>query len=280
MAHAAADGLLLWYKNLLPALLPFSIFSNIIVRVGLFDACFFYPLLAGFIFGFPMGSKICADLWQENRFTRAQAERICCISNNFGPAFVCNYVAGQIPENPFSLWILMSAAYLPPLFCGAIWSLQKNTGILLHNQKQRFAHRTHKTPAPRFKVSFQIIDAGIMDGFTTMIKLAGYIMLFAILSDFLQTLPLRIHWIRAMLAGCMEITNGIHAISMSGLSPELCTIADVFLLHFGGGCGIFQTASMMRSVGMRLRIYLCFKLTCALIGTGMILLFSLEFFRF
>lgn len=84
---AAANGLMLWYQNILPALLPFAILSNILISSGAFyhisgilypvirilipcsrNACF--PLLAGFLFGFPMGSRICAQMLEENQLSR------------------------------------------------------------------------------------------------------------------------------------------------------------------------------------------------------------------
>ena len=46
-------------------------------------------------------------------------------------------------------------------------------------------------PASRSEITLKIIDDGIMNaGFTTMIKLAGYIMLFSIAADFAGHLPL------------------------------------------------------------------------------------------
>ena len=87
---AAANGLMLWYQNILPALLPFAILSNILISSGAFyhisgilypvirimipcskNACF--PLLAGFLFGFPMGSRICAQMLEENQLSKEEA---------------------------------------------------------------------------------------------------------------------------------------------------------------------------------------------------------------
>ena len=87
---AAANGLMLWYQSILPALLPFAILSNILISSGVFyhisgilypfihllipcsrNACF--PLLSGFLFGFPMGSRICAQMLEENQLSREEA---------------------------------------------------------------------------------------------------------------------------------------------------------------------------------------------------------------
>ena len=78
---AASIGLSLWYENMLPTLLPFSILSYILIHSGILDqsarwihkflkhvfpisSAGIYPLIAGLLFGFPMGSKITADLVQ------------------------------------------------------------------------------------------------------------------------------------------------------------------------------------------------------------------------
>ena len=100
MALAAASGLSIWYHSVLPTLLPFSILSGIMVCSGIYDslserihpwfskvypvrAPLIYPLIAGFLFGFPLGSKICADLYDADKITAKEAEIISCISNNF-----------------------------------------------------------------------------------------------------------------------------------------------------------------------------------------------------
>ena len=73
--QAAALGLRLWQENLLPTLLPFSILSYLLIHAGILDglaravhrplkhifpvsSAGVFPLTAGLLFGFPMGSKI------------------------------------------------------------------------------------------------------------------------------------------------------------------------------------------------------------------------------
>ena len=75
MALAAASGLSIWYHSVLPTLLPFSILSGIMVCSGIYDslserihpwfskvypvrAPLIYPLIAGFLFGFPLGRSV------------------------------------------------------------------------------------------------------------------------------------------------------------------------------------------------------------------------------
>lgn len=131
-----------------------------------------YPLIAGFLFGFPLGSKICADLYDTGKITAKEAEVISCISNNFGPAFLYNYMVLSLNGGFLSGWMLLLICYLPPLLLGRF--------VLFSVQHQLSEKRPQKMPASRSAISLKIIDDGIMNGFSTMIKLAGYIMLFAI----------------------------------------------------------------------------------------------------
>ena len=89
--NASRNGLMLWYEKVLPTLLPFAIISNVLIHSGYMDALtkhltkyfrFFMPvsgegvfiLCSGFLFGFPMGSKNCAELLKANKIHPKEAE--------------------------------------------------------------------------------------------------------------------------------------------------------------------------------------------------------------
>lgn len=277
IALATAGGLALWYHSVLPTLLPFSILSGIMVRSGIYDslseriypwfskiypvrAPLIYPLIAGFLFGFPLGSKICADLYDTGKITAKEAEVISCISNNFGPAFLYNYMVLSLNGGFLSGWMLLLICYLPPLLLGRF--------VLFSVQHQLPEKRPQKMPASRSAISLKIIDDGIMNGFSTMIKLAGYIMLFAIAADFLKQFPIKYDLILCLCTGLLEITNGIHLTSGAALPFHVKYLIDIFIVSFGGISGLFQTASMLRQLSFSLRHYACFKLACAILATG------------
>ena len=91
---------------------------------------------------------------------------------------------------------------------------------------------TQKETASRFHMDMQIIDAGIIHGFETLIKICGYIILFSIFCEMLQTLPFPAHWFSLAATGFLEVTNGVALLSTSActrqikpdrpLAPELC----------------------------------------------------------
>lgn len=268
-ASAAANGLYLWYHSVLPTLLPFSILSAIVIRSGIYDTVFerlspvlkrmyplraplFFPLIAGFLFGFPMGSKLCADLYHVGKISKKEAMTVSCISNNFGPAFLYNYVFSALPKTGIPGWGFLLLCYLPPLLLGR---------IILKDTSCAFSEKSpEKMPASRSEITLKIIDDGIMNGFTTMIKLAGYIMFFSIAADMIQHIPFQNPVISCCFTGFLEITNGIYAITDTNLSVTWQYLLAAAFTAFGGLSGICQTASMLSELHTGMGTYVKFRI--------------------
>ena len=263
---AAANGLILWYENILPALLPFTIFSNILIQSGylddmiyaagpVLDRLFFhhpqaaYPIIAGFCFGFPIGSNTTADLLREKKLTLQEANILCAMCNNISPVFVSSYLLLSslgLYNRTFATYAIL---YLPPLLTGL---------FLLRLTK---ALPAKKNPASVSNLNFQIIDAGIMNGFETLLKLGGYIMLFSLLSQMCLRLAGTNEAAFLCLTGITEITNGIHAIAQSAFCPSAWKYPLVIgITAFGGLSGLAQTASMVKGTGISMRFYVGFRL--------------------
>lgn len=269
---AAANGLILWYENILPALLPFTIFSNILIQSGYLDdliramgpllnRLFFhhpqaaYPIIAGFLFGFPMGSKTTADLLREGKLTVSEANILCAMCNNISPVFVSSYLLIASLGLYDRTWMTYAILYLPPLVSGL---------FLLRRQK---ALPLKKNTASESNLTFQIIDAGIMNGFETLLKLGGYIMLFSLLSQMCIRLAGRNELMYLGLTGVTEVTNGIHAIARSTY-PMTCKYPAILAITaFGGLSGFAQTASMVKGTGISMRFYFVFRLVQTLLST-------------
>ena len=109
---AATSGLVLWFERVIPSLLPFAILSYIIIVSDILPILtgkimpilrIFYPvsetgafvLFSGFLFGFPMGSKNCAELLRQNKISKKEAEVLFIITNNISPVFIQSYILEQ-----------------------------------------------------------------------------------------------------------------------------------------------------------------------------------------
>lgn len=272
-ASAAARGLLLWYQKLVPVLLPFSILSNILLasdsisalgkrigpvlqRIYPLSADAFYPLIAGFLFGFPMGGQITSQMIRQKKLSHEEGLCCFCISNNIGPAFLQGVLATQAYFIHTPVWLLFLLLYLPPLMLGRIWLFTLHRA---HLQKEM--DKSKKT-ASKSQITFEIIDAGILNGFEILTRIGGYVMLFSILADMLQHMPYLPASLQCVLIGCIEITNGIHVLAKASFSPLTKQILALSFLAFGGLSGFFQASSFAKDASLSMKSYFCFKLLC------------------
>ena len=278
--HAAGNGLILWFEQVLPSLLPFAILSNIIIASDILPSLTkkilpylqklipvstsgAFVLISGFLFGFPMGSKNCAKLLLEEKMEKQEAEVLFIITNNMSPVFIQSYILGQQLQLPnYFGWSLL-ILYLPALLLGR---------QLLH--KNRITKNNHKKTASRSKINFQIIDAGIMNGFETLTKIGGYIMIFSILASCFLLLPIP-DFIKICSIGIVELTNGIHFLSTTSLSLESKYVLAMIFTAFGGLSGIAQTSAMIKDTGLSMKKYLFWKLVLCII-TGILSLFVVQ----
>ena len=126
----------------------------------------------------------------------------------------------------------------------------------------------HKKAASRSKINFQIVDAGIMNGFETLTKIGGYIMIFSILASCFYMLPLP-ESLKLYCIGLTELTNGIHALSNSSLSANYQYILAMIFTAFGGVSGFAQTSAMIKDTSLPMGKYIFWKIVLCII-TGIL----------
>jgi sporulation integral membrane protein YlbJ len=275
--NAASFGLVLWYKQLLPSLLPFAILSYIFVETGILDSftkmlhrlikwfypissAGIYPLLAGFLFGFPLGSRILSQLVKNNKMDYEEGNRLFAICNHMSPVFVSSFILNTSLKRPDLILPTYAVLYLPPLVYYRITTKRP--------AEKDMDSRTKNT-ASGSQINFKIIDAGIMSGFETMTKLGGYIILFAIIAQLTTVLPIANPLIRYFIIGITEITNGITTIAAARIPFEWKYGMIVFCTAFGGWSGFAQTSSMTKEVGFSMGYYLKTKLLLSTISAAL-----------
>lgn len=262
--NAAGNGLILWFEQVLPSLLPFAILSNIIIASDILPSSKAFTLLSGFLFGFPMGSKNCAKFLLEGKMEKQEAEILFIITNNMSPVFIQSYILGQQLGLPAYFGWSLLVLYLPPFLLG-MSSLRKSSS----------GKNLHKKSASRSKINFQIVDAGIMNGFETLTKIGGYIMIFSILASCFLMLPIP-DLIKTCCIGVIELTNGIHFLSSTTLNTESKYVLAMIFTAFGGLSGVAQTSAMVKGTGLSMKKYVLWKLVlCTITGILSILVMQM-----
>lgn len=272
--EASRQGLILWFDQILPTLLPFSILSYVVLQSNLFAsqkrnpngflaAEEWYVILCGFLFGFPIGGKLTADLYRNHRIEKEHAQLLCVFTNNLSPIFVTTALHEilQLKVNAAFYLLLYGIPFLYGMF-------------LLIRSKNHTPYK-QKNTASRFQMNMQIVDAGIINGFETLLKICGYIMMFSILAKMLRSVPWKQTFVPLLMTGCMEVTNGIAMLGLSDIAYPAKYLLALLFLSLNGISGLFQTASVLSSTDLSMRSYCRHKLRILLlvITGGIFLLF-------
>lgn len=275
---AAGNGLLLWYKQILPSLLPLAILSNLMVYSNYMqlatkylhpvakhivptseNGCFAF--LGGMLFGFPMGSKIAADLVRQGKISVQEGEILAICFNQLSPVFVSGYLLSSILNMPEMTIASYLCLYAPPTLYAAL--KLKHTR---HDLAQNSLPNHKKNSASNARLDFGIIDAGIMNGFEALTKLGGYIVLFSIFAALLQAFNTKYPLLNLLGTGFVEVTTGISYLKNSGLPPACMYALALFFASFGGLCGFAQTCSMTSGCPFSKTRYLACRLRFAVIS--------------
>ena len=269
----ASSGLLLWFNVILPTLLPFMIVSNLLIGTRAIDAIskVFGPvmcrlfgvtrygsfaIIAGFLCGYPMGGKVTADLVRKQYITWQEGQYLLSFTNNTSPMFIISYVVWQNLKDTSRTMPALLILILSPILCSFLFRIYYRPGARIHS--------SGCPPLPKAAAA-SLMDSCIMNGFETITKVGGYIMLFSILIALLQKLPLDHFLFSLLLHPSLEMTNGIPLLCASPLSADACFVLSLALTSFGGWCSVAQTRSMVQGTRLPITPYIIEKLITTLV---------------
>ena len=204
----------------------------------------------------PLGAKTTSDLYRSGYITEQDAKFLLGFSNQASLMFIISYVTTKELAAPAYTALYLSIIYLTGFIVSSCFlhfsDCQKN------NLKKHLspAKTTQSTEEPLF---FQALDSCIIDGFATITKIGGYVILFSMLAAFTALLPLP-DLLTALVGGILEITSGIHKICAGNISPIQKTALTIGITAFGGISGILQTRSVTLGSGLSIRYYILVKL--------------------
>lgn len=276
----SVTGLLLWFHTILPTLLPFIILTSLLIKINaifsltkyiypLFHKLFkvshygSYAMLCGFLCGYPMGAKTTAELLKSRKISEKEAQKLLCVCNLVSPAFFINYVIYQTLDCANKTAPLLLILYAAPLL------------YAFFSRSCPLPQETKKQDARCLRLTFQMLDDSIMDGFETITRLGGYIILFAIIAKIATAFLHTVAIFDTILIGLIELTNGILQLQENDL-PLVCSLpCAIFLCSFGGFSGIAQTKSMIQGTSLSIKQYVMAKIKLSLFSLLLALLYCL-----
>ena len=283
---ASKNGITLWFEQILPTLLPFTILSGWVINSNFFDLFHgadtkkshrilpeeWFILLSGFLFGFPIGSKLSSDFYQAGKISKKHAQTLCMFTNHMSPAFVLGYVCTQQFQDIHYALPICLILYAPSLFFALISllrdSITKRKANEPVDQTQNIDKTNpdeHKNTASSFQLDMKIIDAGIISGFVTLIKLCGYMVFFSIGVSMIQHFSILPQNLKILAISGLEVTNAISFICSHVANKSKILYLVLISLSFGGLSGLAQTASMICPAGLCVKKYVFTKILLTLL---------------
>ncbi|MFI3173846.1 MAG: hypothetical protein R3Y53_01435 [Bacillota bacterium] len=274
MLLSASDSITLFLTKVFPSLFPFMVACGIFMGskgVSLLSKLctpIMYPLFRlpgiaslpfflGMLSGYPMGAKLTATLYKENKISLEDAEHLLGFSNNAGPLFLIGTVGTAFFHDPEIGYLLLISTIL-----GAI-----TTGILLGIFKKK-SHCTSSTPpVPSPQKNFSdLLGKTIEDSLHTILQIGGYLVFFATLLTAIKSMPYNFldhspPFFQGIFSGILEITTGTYELSQCTTTPKIAVYTASCMIVSFGGCSILgQTFGILKAVPIKKSHYILSKI--------------------
>ncbi len=266
------NGLLIWYRNLLPALLPFLLLTNIIIKSNAlhtynrlatpFIGRLFrvskngsFAVVTGFLCGYPMGAKVVRELYVTDKISNCEAKYLISFCNNTSPMFLIGYV---------SLEILGNSDYIFPVFF-SVYSSAIITSCITRNFYKVDNNSYQPSNKEQFYFDFSILDDAIINSVEILVKIGGYVMIFSVLLQFFLSFSANFLPELAIFLPLLELTNGLK-LCMEFSNSKFRVLYAIFLSSFGGFCSLAQTKSVLTGINIPLGTYFIQKIITAMMA--------------
>lgn len=306
--EGAKSGLLLWFNTIIPTLFPFILITNIVRDLGgipLLERIFSplisrlfktgaggaYPVVLGFLCGYPMGAKAVADSLSCRRISQKEATYLLSFTNNPSPIYMISYVAIFTLNAPGMKLPVMIIACLTSIITAFIfrcffYKSPRSSRAPVKQKAWPFSGRlsalsVKAKPSPSIfsktegtlntapKPSQSFFDRSIISAFELLVKVGGYMILFSILAGCLTQIPWLPPIIACLLCGLLEQTTGLGLLKVQAFSLEIKTVLAMAMICFGGLSITAQTYSVIHLQGLSIKPYLFSKLLSGLIAAAL-----------
>lgn len=270
---ASKTGIMLWFYQVFPTLFPWTILSNVMIHSNFISIHPNYHkkmiqkeelfiLFCGFLFGFPIGSKLTVDFYEAGLLKKERAQILCACSNQLSLSYISGFVIAQILQLKHYIEVYLFIVYGPSFILGVVLLIWENY------RSTSYVKFTHKKSASRFLLNMQIIDAGIINGFEALIKLCGYIVMFSILSKSVEILIGKKEILTVVISNILETTGGLSKLNSAPLNMKSKYLISICAINLGGLSCLAQTGSILAKTDLSLLKYSVFRITTAILSTS------------
>lgn len=298
----ARAGLMLWFHDVLPLLLPFMLLSNLFVlkiRTKKTGAAYAIPVLflLGLLCGYPLGAKMASDFTKEGYIKPSTATILLPLCNNISPMFLSGYIGHTVLQDRFPFWFLLVVLYVPYVLVTSIAFLLLHT-INKHKQKFSYSNKhtkrtisaqeaaityhssdptDHTCEYPTKHISQQATSTQtndlLLQSVIQITYVGLYIMICSILFALVCAIPDLPQDVSTVLCCILEITQGSTVLAASAFPLASKTALILACTSFGGISAFLQTLQVTKQSGLSMIYYFVVKCICGcMTGFAMYLL--------
>lgn len=273
----ARDAIDAWLESVLPALLPFFVAASLLSACGAtarlaqllspairavfgFSGHFAYVFLTAALAGYPMGARLCCDLYSKGALSAEEAARMVNATSVSGPMFVCASVAiGMVGVPAVAPYIL-----IPHYLSGLLVALLNGR----HRRIQPSPAATPVAPAAGPLSFGAAIAECVSSAMQTMLLVLGFMMVYSVLLSCLgATGLLGLHPLAKPLAGgILEMATG--CLSTEGLPFATRIVFLSGIISFGGLSIHSQTYAIASGASLQLAHFSGWKVLHGALSAG------------
>ncbi len=268
----ARAGLMLWFHDVLPLLLPFMLLSNLFVlkiRTKKTGAAYAIPVLflLGLLCGYPLGAKMASDFTKEGYIKPSTATILLPLCNNISPMFLSGYIGHTVLQDQFPFWFLLVLLYTPYMLVTSIAFLLLHT-INKHKHTCEYPTKHISQQATSTQTNDLLLQSVIQITYVGL-----YIMICSILFALVCAIPDLPQDVSTVLCGILEITQGSTVLAASAFPLASKTALILACTSFGGISAFLQTLQVTKQSGLSMIYYFVVKCICGcMTGFAMYLL--------
>lgn len=208
--EAALTGLQAWWQIVVPALLPFFVLSQLLLRLGIihFLGALLEPIMRplfnipgvaglvvimGYTSGAPLSASLTAQLKNQGLLTAAEGERLLCFTNNASPLFMLGAIAVGMLQKPEVGPIIAAAHYGANLFLGFVFRFYRRSDAASSKETLTWYLGIRRAWEALWRGQQQnstplgyLLGEAIKQSFQTLLTIGGFIIVFSVFIRMVQ----------------------------------------------------------------------------------------------
>lgn len=284
------EGLIYFGLNMVPALFPFMVLTNLFIQLDLSGTLtkLLHPLfsflfgtseeedfciLTGFLCGFPLGALTIVSQIKSGKISSKRGNLLLAFTSLPGPVYIASLVLPLFSTMQHRLLFLL-LFYGIPVLTGVVLSRihnnkkknknknnNKNNMQRIHSPYEKTIHPTPSTsahPMPSFPVAF---EQALNTSLKSILTLGGIVIIFYTLKMYFRFIPDSFMPLKIAGSFLLEINGGIAILTQN---KELLTCKELLsFLSLFPLCGLsclMQIACVIQGSGLKIKYYILPKL--------------------